>query len=135
MDAGRRPAHAERRNPMVPRRIMTAEPVSQAAGYDRSLGERVRRLRNARGLTQSELADARVSKEYISQIETGKTRPTPHTVAWLADRLGVDPYYLEDGISERDYRTTEAVVEHAEEAVAEKRYADAVELLARLSRA
>src|SRR5438067_2917621 len=134
MDAGPRPAHAERRNPMVPRRIMTAEPVSQAAGLDRSLGERVRRLRNARGLTQSELADTRVSKEYISQIETGKTRPTPHTVAWLAERLGVDRQFLEGGISERDYRETEAVLAQAEEAVAEKRYADAVELLAGLER-
>jgi transcriptional regulator with XRE-family HTH domain len=119
---------------MVPRRIMTAEPVSQAAGFDRSLGERVRRLRNARGLTQTELADARVSKEYISQIETGKTRPTKHTVAWLAERLGVDPFYLEDGISERDYRETEALLEQAEEAVAEKRYAQCVELLAGLKR-
>src|SRR2546430_12958716 len=100
MDAALRPTHAERRNPMVPRRIMTAEPASQAAGLDRGLGDRVRRLRNARGLTQSELADARVSKEYISQIETGKTRPTQHTLSWLAERLGVDPHYLEDGISQ-----------------------------------
>jgi len=119
---------------MVPRRIMTAEPVSQAAGLDRSLGERVRRLRNARGLTQSELADMRVSKEYISQIETGKTRPTPHTVAWLAERLGVDLQYLEGGISERDYRETESVLAQAEEAVMEKRYADAAELVAGLER-
>ncbi|MDX6511226.1 MAG: hypothetical protein QOE36_730 [Gaiellaceae bacterium] len=119
---------------MVPRRIMTAEPVSQAAGYSRNLGERVRRLRNARGLTQTELAGARVSKEYISQIETGKTHPTRLTVTWLAEVLGVDPYYLEDGISERDYRETEAVVVRAEEAVTEKRYEDAAELVAALER-
>src|SRR5689334_7303118 len=117
MDAGRPPTHADRRNPMVPRRIMTAEPVSLGAGYDRSLGERVRRLRTARGLTQSELADTRVSKEYISQIETGKTRPTPRTLEWLAERLGVDPFYLADGISEEDYRETEATIADAEEAV------------------
>src|SRR2546430_16921206 len=97
MDAGPPPTHAERRNPMVPRRIMTAEPVSQAAGAARSLGERVRRLRNARGLTQSELADAPVSKEDISQIETGNTRPTPPPVAGLADRLGLGPEYPQDG--------------------------------------
>src|SRR2546423_11836422 len=101
MDAGPRREHAERRNPMVPRRIMTAEPVSQAAGLDRSLGERVRRLRNARGLTQTELAGARVSKEYISQIETGKTRPTEHTVTWLAERLDGAPDYPQERISQR----------------------------------
>jgi transcriptional regulator with XRE-family HTH domain/Tfp pilus assembly protein PilF len=119
---------------MVPRRIMTAEPVSQAPGLDRSLGDRVRRLRNARGLTQSELADMRVSKEYISQIETGKTRPTSLMVAWLAERLGVDPQYLEGGISERDYRETAAVLAQAEDALAEKRYEDAVELVVGLER-
>src|SRR5207244_2104043 len=134
MDAAPGSTHAESRNPMVPRRIMTAEPVSQAAGIDRSLGERVRRLRNARGLTQSELADARFSKEYISQIETGKTRPTTTTVEWLAERLGVDPFYLSDGVSTEDYREAEAVIAQAEEALDEKRYEDAVALVTGMSR-
>ena len=41
------------------------------------LGERLRQLRVGAGLTQSELAGERFSKEYVSQIERGKTRPTP----------------------------------------------------------
>jgi tetratricopeptide (TPR) repeat protein len=94
----------------------------------------VRRLRNAHGLTQTELAEARVSKEYISQIETGKTRPTSQTLEWLAERLGVDIHYLADGVSDRDHREHEAVVCQAEEAVQEKRYGDAVDLIAGLSR-
>ena len=87
--------------------------VAQApplATPDRGLGERVRRLRNARGLTQTELAEARVSKEYINQIETGKTRPTSQTLEWLAERLGVDTHYLADGVSDRDHREHEAIV-------------------------
>ena len=71
----------------APTAAATAPPL---ATPERGLGDRVRRLRNARGLTQTELAEARVSKEYISQIETGKTRPTPQTLEWLAKRLGVD---------------------------------------------
>ena len=43
------------------------------------LGERLRQLRVAAGLTQSELAGERFSKEYVSQIERGKTRPTRET--------------------------------------------------------
>ncbi len=50
----------------------------------------MRQLRVGAGLTQSELAGERVSKEYVSQIERGKTRPTRETIEWLADRLGVD---------------------------------------------
>ena len=68
------------------------------------LGERLRSLRLAAGLTQSELAGGRFSKEYISQIERGKTRPNTATVAWLAERLHVDPALLSSGVS-TDERT------------------------------
>ena len=112
-----------------------AAPAPPLATPDRALGERVRKLRNAHGLTQTELAEARVSKEYISQIETGKTRPTSQTLEWLAERLGVDTHYLVDGISDVDHREHEAIVCQAEEAVDEKRYRDAVDLVAGLSRA
>jgi tetratricopeptide (TPR) repeat protein len=63
------------------------------------LGERLRQLRVSAGLTQSELAGERFSKEYISQIERGKTRPTAETVDWLAARLGVDGGFLANGVS------------------------------------
>ena len=58
------------------------------------IGERVRALRVAAGLTQTDLAGGRFSKEYVSQIERGKTRPTADTLDWLAEKLGVDPDYL-----------------------------------------
>src|SRR5256885_1456401 len=63
------------------------------------LGERLRQLRVAAGLTQSELAGERFSKEYVSQIERGKTRPTAETIEWLAVRLGVDPGFLANGVA------------------------------------
>src|SRR6266498_1454275 len=63
------------------------------------LGERLRQLRVAAGMTQSELAGERFSKEYVSQIERGKTRPTSDTIAWLASRLEVDAGYLANGVS------------------------------------
>src|SRR5260370_33767833 len=62
------------------------------------LGERLRQLRVAAGLTQSDLAGERFSKEYVSQIERGKTRPTTETIEWLAVRLGCDPGLLANGV-------------------------------------
>ena len=62
-----------------------------------TLGARLRQLRVSAGLTQSELAGGRCSKEYLSQIERGKTRPTGEMLAWLADRLGIDASFLETG--------------------------------------
>src|SRR6185295_19984336 len=81
------------------------------------LGERVRQLRVAAGLTQSDLAGDRFSKEYVSQIERGKTRPTPQTLGWIAERLGVDTSYLETGQTWDEYAEVEAAVMRAEAAV------------------
>src|SRR5258705_9409995 len=63
------------------------------------LGERLRQLRVAAALTQTDLAGDRFSKEYVSQIERGKTRPTPETIVWLAERLGVGAGFLAKRIS------------------------------------
>ena len=51
------------------------------------MGERVRSLRRSAGLSQEELRRRPISKEYVSQIERGKTRPTTETLEWLAARL------------------------------------------------
>jgi tetratricopeptide (TPR) repeat protein len=78
------------------------------------LGSRVRQLRVAAGLTQTELAGDRFSKEYVSQIERGKTRPTAETVEWLAARLGVDAGFLENGVSLDERGRVEAALARAE---------------------
>jgi tetratricopeptide (TPR) repeat protein len=88
------------------------------------LGERLRQLRVSSGLTQSDVAGERFSKEYISQIERGKTRPTRETVEWLAARLGVDPSFLASGVSTDERARAEAILTRAE-ALAEKRDFDA----------
>jgi tetratricopeptide (TPR) repeat protein len=72
---------------------------ASAAQTGLRLGERLRQLRVAAGMTQTDLAGDRFSKEYVSQIERGKTRPTRETVDWLADRLGVDAGFLANGVS------------------------------------
>ena len=104
----------------------TATPLAPTTTGAR-LGERVRALRVSAGLTQTQLAGTRFSKEYISQIERGKTRPTESTVAWLADRLGVDPVLLSSGISTEDRAKLEASLTRAEALSAAQQYDDAVE--------
>lgn len=78
------------------------------------LGERLRQLRVAAGLTQSELAGDRFSKEYVSQIERGKTRPTEGTIEWLADRLGVDGGFLANGVATDERARIEGALSRAE---------------------
>ena len=78
------------------------------------LGERLRQLRVAAGLTQSDVAGDRFSKEYVSQIERGKTRPTRETVEWLAARLGVDPGFLANGVATDERGRLEGALSRAE---------------------
>jgi len=105
--------------------IDTATPSKPAPGP--RLGERVRALRVSAGLTQTELAGERFSKEYISQIERGKTRPTDATIAWLAERLGVDPAFLSIGVSTEERTKVEAALARAEALSEAHRYEEGIE--------
>jgi tetratricopeptide (TPR) repeat protein len=104
-----------------------ARPTPVAA----TLGERLRILRASAGLTQSDLAGGRFSKEYVSQIERGKTRPTAETLHWLAARLGIDPEYLESGVSAEERIRVEAGLARAEALSEAHRYAEALDEFAR----
>ncbi len=90
------------------------------------LGERLRQLRVAAGLTQTDLAGDRFSKEYISQIERGKTKPTPDTVEWLALRLGVDAGFLASGVSADERAKAETILARADMLLQEKRHTEAI---------
>src|SRR6187397_798680 len=93
------------------------------------LGQRLRQLRSAAGLTQSDLAGDRFSKEYVSQIERGKTRPTRETIEWLAAKLGVDAGFLERGVSADERSRVEAMLARAEALANNHQYDEAIEEL------
>ena len=57
----------------------------------RLVGRNVRRVRQARGLTQEQLADrSGFSQQYISGLEQGRRNPTIVTIYELAGALGVN---------------------------------------------
>jgi len=89
-------------------------PGRTAAPSGLRLGERLRQLRVAAGLTQSDLAGERFSKEYVSQIERGKTKPTRESIEWLAVRLGVDPGFLANGVATDERGRLEGALARAE---------------------
>jgi tetratricopeptide (TPR) repeat protein len=90
------------------------------------LGERLRQLRVAAGMTQTELAGERFSKEYVSQIERGKTRPTDETIQWLAERLGVDAGFLANGVSAHERGRVDAALARCEALVEARRNDEAL---------
>ena len=59
------------------------------------LGENVRRERQARGLTQEQLAfDADMKRSYLSDLERGLRNPTVQALGRLAEALNVPPHNL-----------------------------------------
>jgi tetratricopeptide (TPR) repeat protein len=96
------------------------------------LGERLRQLRVAGGMTQTELAGERFSKEYVSQIERGKTKPTAETIQWLADRLGVDAGYLANGVSADERGRVDAALARADALLEARRNDEALEEFERI---
>src|SRR5215208_166130 len=107
--------------------LTRARSVKPAATPVARLGERLRQLRVAANLTQTDLAGDRFSKEYVSQIERGKTRPTQETVEWLAARLGVDANFLKNGVSSDERSRIETLLARAEALVDAGRDAEAIE--------
>ncbi|MFJ3235752.1 helix-turn-helix domain-containing protein [Streptomyces sp. NPDC086787] len=61
-----------------------------------AFGRRLRKLRMAQGLSQTALAGDGMSTGYLSRLESGARQPTERAVAYLADRLGLEPADFED---------------------------------------
>src|SRR5437660_808288 len=113
-------------------RLTATTQRATAAQPSLRLGERLRQLRVAAGMTQTDLAGERFSKEYVSQIERGKTRPTPETIDWLAVRLGVDAGFLANGVSADERGRVDAVIARAEALLEARRNPEAIEEFANL---
>src|SRR5437764_10475988 len=110
--------------PLIMARSTATHQRSTEAGL--RLGERLRQLRIAAGMTQTALAGERFSKEYVSQIERGKTRPTSETIEWLAQRLGVDPGFLANGVDAGERARVDAALAQAEALLEGRRNPEAI---------
>jgi tetratricopeptide (TPR) repeat protein len=115
-------AEAAAASSSLPRESVDRTPIQEsradpAPAKPSTLGDRVRQLRIARGLTQADLAGDRFTKQYVSGIERGATRPTNDTLEWLARRLGVDRSFLEVGLSSDEWERALSVLSRAEAAI------------------
>jgi tetratricopeptide (TPR) repeat protein len=100
--------------------------VRQAAD---GVGARVRALRVDAGLTQAELGAGRFTKEYVSQVELGKSPPSDAALEWFCLRLEVSRSELEGEGGPAAVAAAEAAVVRAEAAIEAHRYAEAVAAL------
>ena len=87
---------------------------ARTRGKAETIGQRLRRLRHERGLSQRELSSPGVSYAYISRIEAGARRPSVKALRMLAKKLGVSADYLETGSEIRDTDERELRIADAE---------------------
>jgi transcriptional regulator with XRE-family HTH domain len=88
-------------------------PAQETEGQRETIGQRVKRLREERGLSQRELAEPGVSYAYLSRVEAGFRTPSLKAIRQLARKLHVTAEYLETGDPVagnvgRDLRLTDA---------------------------
>lgn len=83
-----------------------------------TLGQRLRVLRNERGLSQADLAGDMVSASYVSLIESGKRLPERDVLDGLAQQLGVSTLFLETGVAPEEITEQRLGLQFAEIALA-----------------
>ncbi|HUZ89766.1 MAG TPA: helix-turn-helix transcriptional regulator [Candidatus Acidoferrales bacterium] len=94
---------------------------------DQAMGARIRRLRLERGLTLARLAGDDFSRAFLSQIETGRSRPSTRVLTIIADRLGTQVDSILPG--RREHLERELALERARVAILRARPRLALTLL------
>ncbi len=59
-----------------------------------NIGEKIKRIRTAKLMTQRELAGTEITRNMLSRIENGAAKPSLDTVYYIAERLNVSPGFL-----------------------------------------
>src|ERR1700704_2933447 len=92
---------------------MMPNSVTEASTRE-GVGQRLKRLRLARGFSQRDLSSPGVSYAYISRIEAGARTPSVKALRKLAQKLGVSVEYLETGRDIREVDDRELKLADAE---------------------
>ncbi len=72
--------------------------------YDLRIGEKIKKLRSEKMMTQSELAGDVITRNMLSCIENGSAQPSLATLRHIANKLNVSVgYLLSDGEEEKAY--------------------------------
>lgn len=78
------------------------------------LGNRIRAVRQATGMTQTQLAAGEISTGYVSRIESGQRRPEFDLLGRMAERMGTTARALLVGMGDDAIRELQFLVDQAE---------------------
>lgn len=95
-------------------------------GHVSTFAERLKTLRRAAGLSQTELAGDGISPSYVSLLESGRRSPSPAVAALLAAKLGCSASQLLEGEPSERERRMQLELAYAELALRHDGSADAL---------
>lgn len=75
---------------------MEDRPEERLEGRE-TLGQRIKRIRNDRGMSLAKVVRDDFSRAFLNQVELGKARPSIRVLRIIADRLGTEVEYLLQG--------------------------------------
>lgn len=86
-----------------------------------TLGEKIKKARIEKHMTQAQLCKDKITRNMLSQIETGRASPSLDTIKYIADSLGLSCGYLLSEIGEETYKKIENI-EKIKKLYSEKKY-------------
>ena len=88
-----------------------------------NIGEKIKKLRNEKFMTQSQLAGIEITRNMLSRIENGAALPSLGTVKYLAARLNVPAGYLIGGPEDERIYKKNTELKEIKKAYKSKNYA------------
>src|ERR1700716_3601897 len=64
---------------------------------DETLGQRIRRVRQERGMSLARVSGDDFSRAFLNQVEMGRSQPSTRVLRVIAGRLGTEVDYLLEG--------------------------------------
>lgn len=93
-----------------------------------NIGEKIKDIRVKKGITQSELAKDKITRNMLSQIENGRATPSIPTLIHIAKMLEVPVEYLiSEGESIFDF-TKKPLLQRLKNAYASKKYSECIRI-------
>ena len=97
-----------------------------------TLGEKIRKLRTQKGMTQSELCDKKFTRNLLSEIESGKANPSFDNLRYIANRLNVPLPYLLSEDEDLFYYLKKSALPDIKKLLEQKKYKPCIEMILEL---
>lgn len=99
-----------------------------------TLGEKIKKARCEKRLTQSALCEDKITRNMLSAIECDKATPSLDTLSFLADALSIPLAYLLSDDDDMFFYRKKECIDEIKNAFSQKKYKECIDLISLLER-